>query len=513
MAAAVVLTSRSPGKNKPMKKFILLVLVILWGAAMAAPQVALAWPHRQGGTPLVVDQAATGQINDESFRQIYTFWGAADEVIALTMNRVDGDLDPFLLLTDDHGTILALSDDDGDAVNAIIISKRIPADGQYFVIATRFGQELGTTSGHYTLLLEQVGESATETTALQYGDSVVGNITADAPLVFYFLRAQRGDVISIKLLRLSGDLDPLLDLATSDGLTLASNDDDPLAAGTLDAGISNYTILQTGIYLIVATRFGRMAGDTTGNYALSISQTPPDELAGTLAMAQLIDYGASVEGSIDELTPTRFYWFEAQRGDVITITELKLSGNLDPFLKLDDTNLIDVAVDDDGGGRQDARIAAFTIPVAGKYYVLAGRAGEVEGQTSGTFTLQINGRPGVAGGQALEIVYGATVSGQIEGNSTTEEYVFFGRQGDVIEITMERASGDLDPLLTLLDSDRKQIAFDDDSGDDQNAQIQQFTLPGDDMYILVASRFDQEMGQTSGAYILTLELVRSASIN
>ena len=90
-----------------------------------------------------------------------------------------------------------------------------------------------------------------------------------------------------------------------------------------------------------------------------------------------------------------------------------------------------------------------------------------------------------------------------------EEYVFFGGQGDVIDITMERTSGDLDPLITLYDSDRKQIAFDDDTAGEQNALIKGFTLPRDDMFYLVASRFEREQGTTSGAYLLTLKLVRS----
>ena len=44
----------------------------------------------------------------------------------------------------------------------------------------------------------------------------------------------------------------------------------------------------------------------------------------------------------------------------------------------------------------------------------------------------------------------------------------------------------------------------------QDALINEFTLPRDGSYTLVASRFDREKGTTNGAYILTLELVRAA---
>jgi hypothetical protein len=63
--------------------------------------------------------------------------------------------------------------------------------------------------------------------------------------------------------------------------------------------------------------------------------------------------------------------------------------------------------------------------------------------------------------------------------------------------------------VTLYDSDRKQIAFDDDTGGETAAIIKGFVLPRDDTYGLVASRYEREEGKTSGAYILTLELMRS----
>lgn len=486
------------------------VLAALIGAGVPAGHTpAFSDAGRQGWLPLEPGETVSGTLDDDSFRQVYTFDGQMNEVVAISMTRQSGDLDPYLLLTDEQGRILALSDDDGSSTNAQIEFKRIPASGRYFVIATRFGQDHGITGGDYTLLLERVGSGVTENTTLQYGDSVLGRITQQEPLVFYFMRARRGDVINITMRRTSGDLDPHLDLATGDGIVMISNDDDPNAAGTLDAGISNYTILEDGIYLVVATRFGREAGDTSGSYVLSISQTPVDALGTGLHNARLIDYGTTLQGAIDDENPFRYFQFDARRGDVITVTLTAESGNLDPAVKLLSTDFVEMAQDDDSGDGQDARLAAITLPESGMYTLIATRNREESGQTHGTFAIQLNGRPGVTGGRALEIMYGATVTGQLDDAKVSEEYVFFGREGDVVKIAMERASGDLDSLVTLYDSERKQIAFDDDSGDDKDALIQRFELPRDDMYILVASRYDREAGTTSGAYILSLELVRA----
>ena len=357
--------------------------------------------------------------------------------------------------------------------------------------------------------MERVGAGTTNTPVIHYGDSVYGRIAPDSPLAFYFLQAERGDVVNIALRRTSGDLDAHLDLALTNGQIIVSNDDDPAAEGTLDAAITNYTIMKTDLYLIVATRFGREAGNTSGSYTLTVTQTPPEALGSTLDEARLIDYGSVLEGALDDENPVRYFRFEAQRGDVITVTMQAASGNLDSLVKLVDSTEAVLFSDSEGSGQRDARIPAYTLPNTGTYYLVATRVGEQEGRSEGTYSLRLTGRPGVAGGRALEIIYGATVNGLIQDAHSAEEHVFFGQAGDVLRIAMERTSDDLDPLVTLLDSDRKQIAFDDDSGGDQNALIDGFALPHDGMYIIVASRYQGEIGQTSGAYLLTLELLRS----
>jgi hypothetical protein len=244
---------------------------------------------------------------------------------------------------------------------------------------------------------------------------------------------------------------------------------------------------------------------------LSIALRPPETLGTGPENARLIDYGDALNGTLDDEQFTRTFYFDARRGDVITATLTAGEGNLDPVLRLLDGDQVELAQDDDSGGDQDARIAAFSAPYAGRYYLVATRNNGASGRTTGAFTLALNGRAGIVGGRALEMVYDYTVSGQLDSATVSEEYVFVGSEGDAIRVTMERASGDLDALVTLYDDERKQIAFDDDSGGDQNALISSFTLPRDGLYILVASRFDRELGTTSGAYLLTLDLLREGS--
>ncbi len=123
------------------------------------------------------------------------------------------------------------------------------------------------------------------------------------------------------------------------------------------------------------------------------------------------------------------------------------------------------------------------------------------------FDLQLSGRVAPRAGQPVEILYGDALSGTISDASPVEEYVFQGRAGDVVRVSMERASGDLDALVTIYDQARKQIAFDDDGAGEKDALIDGFTLPYDGPYIIAASRYQRGQGLTGGAYILRLEQI------
>ncbi len=59
------------------------------------------------------------------------------------------------------------------------------------------------------------GQAGAET--INYGQSALGQITRSSRVAFYFLRAQRGDVVNITMRRVSGSLDPQHDFATAEG--------------------------------------------------------------------------------------------------------------------------------------------------------------------------------------------------------------------------------------------------------------------------------------------------------
>lgn len=342
------------------------------------------------------------------------------------------------------------------------------------------------------------GQSGAET--ISYGQSVLGQITRSSHVAFYFLRAQRGDVITVTMRRVSGSLDPHLDLATAEGGILASNDDDPLSEGTLNAAIRDFTIQKSGIYLIQAMGYGQ----SEGSFTLAVTQIPPEELGLTIERAQLIDYGATIQSAWGEESPTRYFRFHAEAGDLLTVTVR--SSDASPAIAILDQAGSELArAENDGTGQ--ARITAFSVPASGAYVLVASATQIRTSEGTAQFDLQFSGRAAPRAGQPVEIRYGDTLNGVISDASPVEEYIFQGRAGDVVRISMERASGDLDALVTIYDQSRKQIAFDDDGAGEKDALIDAFMLPYDGPYIIAASRYQRGQGLTGGAYFLHLEQI------
>lgn len=133
-------------------------LIIAFLCVMLVVPVLTVGAQDDGGSTnvLAYGDTVTGEITNREFEQIYTFEGAADDFVTVTMTRTrdDADLDPYLYLTTLENDILAQSDDDYFSLNALIIAK-LPADGTYQIVATRNGGRSSTSSGPYSLILEK----------------------------------------------------------------------------------------------------------------------------------------------------------------------------------------------------------------------------------------------------------------------------------------------------------------------------------------------------------------------
>lgn len=108
------------------------------------------------------------------------------------------------------------------------------------------------------------------------------------------------------------------------------------------------------------------------------------------------------------------------------------------------------------------------------------------------------------------IAYGEVINGQITNKNFYEAWEFTGEAGDRVQILME-GDGNLDPYLGLIEASTEAVlAEDDDSGGNSNAYIE-LTLSASGNYLIVATRYNLDIGTTQGSYALTLASTNAGS--
>ena len=347
----------------------------------------------------------------------------------------------------------------------------------------------------------QSREISTDDARIEHEGVITGLLDADNPRDVFFVDGLRGEVIRFELTATDGDLDPVLAVFDDVGQLALFRDD---SAGT--SGVAHdLTMQRTGRYFVVVGRFGYSLGTTAGRYDLRMTRK------GVLSeRGSTLRYGDSVIGTISDTNAEVYYTFQAEQGDILTISMLRSSGTLDPYLRVVDSDRFVIAENDDqpGAETRNARIDALIIQESGTYIVMATRYDD----SSGSFVLSVveaeNSGAGASPQAPLPIDFGATLSARLSPEQFERFYAFEASENDLITISMDRGdSGDLDSFLYLTDSGFTPLAEDDDSGESQNAKIIDFRIPADGRYFIIATRFDGNIGTTSGEYRLSLDLL------
>ena len=450
------------------------------------------------------DGLISGRLDDENPRDVYFVDGLRGEVIAFELTATAGDLDPVLSVFNDSGA-LALFQDDSAGTTGVIQDLTMARTGRYFVVVGRFGYGLGLTSGAYKLQMTRKGVVSERGSTLRYGDSVIGTISDSNAEVYYTFQAEQGDILTISMVRSSGTLDPFLRVVDGDRFVIAENDDQH--SETRNARVDALVIERGGTYIVMATRYD----DSSGSFVLSIEEAEHSGTGSTRAAPLPIGYGEARTSTLTHGQFERFYAFDASADDLITIEMARGgSGDLDSYLILTDSAFRPIAEDDDSGEGQNARIIDFRIARDGKYHIIATRYDGSAGTTIGEFRLRldilddplIDIPPGT-----LSLELGASVNGAISEDNPHDIYAFYGRQGEVVSISMTRVDGNLDALLELLNGAQEVVTRNDDrAANDQNALIDHFALPATGTYYIRARRYAGADGDpnTTGSYVLVL---------
>jgi hypothetical protein len=105
------------------------------------------------------------------------------------------------------------------------------------------------------------------------GAGANGSITPDNKFDVFVFQGAAGDVVSIAMNATSGTLDSTLYLVSPTSVQLAENDDVEPGVNK-NSLIGNFTLPESGRYIIIATHFGALYGGTIGTYTLNLTLSP-----------------------------------------------------------------------------------------------------------------------------------------------------------------------------------------------------------------------------------------------
>jgi len=207
------------------------------------------------------DQAVQADISRRGLRDLWTVELHTGDVISAAASAAPGStLDPILELvpTDDEDNILAIDDNNGGGVNALISNLRITEGGLYVLRVKAAG---AATVGSYTLIWRYISLAPTPTAlpgvfpVLSVDDSVENNAYN-----FYPFQGRAGERVRIRVLAADGTtFDPVAALLDPSGNVIAEADDteglNPVmtvelpADGTYTVRVNGY--LTSGAYTVL----------------------------------------------------------------------------------------------------------------------------------------------------------------------------------------------------------------------------------------------------------------------
>lgn len=339
----------------------------------------------------------SGQLGD-ALAEVYQMYAVRGDVLTLDL-LVNGPLqdEAILILADANLQEVAVSFDG-------TLRYEVPQTGAYLLLVTRQGGPLGTARGFYDVSLYGAAADAAEQIGVQagiafapgdvvpYGTLLLGELSDAVPELRYLFLGQAGDRISVRMDALDDTLDPFVQVLGQDGQEVVRDDD---TGGNLNALIPGYLLTETGEYTLVAGRSGGNQGSSRGRFELLLGGVPVaqpgeeadgDGLAPQTALS--LEIGQTVAGSLSNERVAIFYGIQLRADTAIQVDMVRVGGDLDSYLVILDGTEALVAVDDDSGGSQNARLL-YSVPEDGLYYVGATRFEFMDGQTAGDFLLSV----------------------------------------------------------------------------------------------------------------------------
>lgn len=378
-------------------------------------------------SPLTLGESVTSAIVNSKPYDAYTFNATSGDIVSVSLDSQSGNLDAYLFLLDEAGNLINSNDDaNADTRNAAMNSQLIEADGQYTIVATRYGQRVGGTEGDYLLNVTSAAAGEGLSQALLGVDVPEGIIevllvwesAADLQLL---VRDPVGDAVF--------DDSPIIasggQLAANGNVGCVQAEDNPYSytywpvgqrvrPGTYEIDVwfqsacddftpVNATLLVTiNGNVVVSDTFTPLLNEhyiTTFSIGLDgqVVRGPGGIAGGSetidyfeeLVSAPVLTNNVPIVGTISDDNRFDVYTFDGTAGELVTLRMDATAGTLDTLLFVIGPDGIELVANDDAIPNEttNSAIVDFTLPQTGQYVILATHYGTIYGGTNGTYSL------------------------------------------------------------------------------------------------------------------------------
>lgn len=313
------------------------------------------------------DAFGTGALSEEQPTDYFVLGGQQGDFVRITLSVTAGDIVPTINLLNQELSLISQSTE--MQADQIVMFATLPQTGWYLIEA---GRESGL--GEFSLFPERLVEAL-----LESGRTATGEFTADTQTRFYVFNATIEDRVFANLTPIAGNIQPEITILDLNQRILAQRTGDANNQARVRA-----VIPRSGTYIVQVTN----QTNTAGSFEITMRQIPIDITKLDVLPAT---YNSDYSGSIDDDNNVDFYRFSGKAGELVTI-ELRIAEDnmiFDPFLILADSQLNELAFSDSVGNTRNARITQFELEADGDYYILASRAGLSNGDSYGTYELEI----------------------------------------------------------------------------------------------------------------------------
>ena len=316
----------------------------------------------------------TGDINDDHAAVLYCFQGDEGDEIVIDAETIDGDLDPYLLLSDIAIEKFYTENNDISSRDSNSrIEYTLEFDSVYVIAVTRVGGQEGKTDGEFSLRLEGSSPNNTPNVAggqcpqssnmMIAGYSLTASLDDEGFLRSYCFFGLADTEYRITVETTEDDLDPMV-IVTSPDFEEILAENDNANSRTTDARI-DFVPEEDGVYRIIVTRQGIDEGNTTGQYLFSLDNRTTDEPDACADELSFPAQGVEIERM--EETYLHVYCFNGTEDGRVTFTAEAQRGNLDMIAFITEPNLDTV---EQGETKTESMELTATVPQDGPYFII-----------------------------------------------------------------------------------------------------------------------------------------------